>query len=568
MKKNILIIAILLSSIIVAYGQEKGFYLGISGNLGSNAFNYKLDNNTHSGYPLGWGAGIDGRYYWNKHWGISLGFEWFSYNGRNGYKDGELRRYSNSWQKDSHYATEMVNGNPITAPNGTSLKDADYTLLIALKDWQESQHGYVINIPIMVQYQTKWGRKEQVGMYAAAGLKLQIPVLKPTYKVEEGALQVLAYYPDYDLTLGDPYDMNNHGLGIVDEQTYKDRFNGEMKIKGFSVAASGELGMLFSFSRRVDLAVGAYLDYGFINMKLRDAHASGKLIMPTTDEDNNIDPHALDNISQIQEVGDGLQYNGFFQSSTVSKINLFAFGGRATLRIKLDKLSDRSEEEMSDREVMKSIAEDQKKQADQDREFYKGLLQALADTIVDAVKPDPLTAGEWNPDNRYSPNNPDNPNYAYPIWYTPDYLNDPAYKGKTGLGAEDEGPNNPAAVERNQNKIKQIVADMTESIYFDLDKYDLREKSIEVLDRKIAQMKKYPNMTIALVGHTCNLGTNPHNDELSQNRCISARNYMIRKGVRASRIDVVPMGKHHPDYPNNSEANRELNRRVDFMTVE
>jgi len=81
-------------------------------------------------------------------------------------------------------------------------------------------------------------------------------------------------------------------------------------------------------------------------------------------------------------------------------------------------------------------------------------------------------------------------------------------------------------------------------------------------------MKKYPAMTVALVGHTCDLGSNVLNDELSQNRCISARNYMIRKGIRASRIDIVPMGKHHPDYPNNSEANRELNRRVDFMTVE
>ena len=567
MKKNILIIAILLSSLFLAHGQEKGLHLAISGNYGHNTFNYTLENKTHSCYPNGWGAGLAAQYFFNKHWGLSLGFEWFSYNGHNGYnghnayKDRAL--YGNSWERDpKHYATEHMIDNGLTVDHPFE----DYTLRLSINNWVERQHGYVINIPLMAQYQTKWGRRQLVGMYWAAGLKFQIPVLKQTYSVQEGDLQVLAYYPERDLTLGDPYNLANHALGTADEETFKDRFDGSMKIKALSVALSGELGMLFSFSRRVDFGVGFYLDYGLINMKKRDAFANGNLIMPNVDDNREIDPHALDN---AREIGDGLLYNGFFQSAAVNKVNLFAFGGKATLRIKLGKLSDRSEDEMSDREFIKALADSARAQqeelAEQDRAFYKGLLEALADTIAEANKPSP---GEWNPENPYSPNNQNNPNFAYPIWYTPDYLNDPAYKNKAGMGTQDEGPNNPNAVQRNQEKVKQIVADMTESIYFDLDKYDLRNKSIEVLDRKIAQMKKYPGLTVALVGHTCDLGSNPHNDELSHNRCISARNYMIRKGVRASRIDIVPMGKHHPDYPNNNETNRELNRRVDFMTVE
>jgi outer membrane protein OmpA-like peptidoglycan-associated protein len=570
MKKNILIITILLSSLFVSYGQEKGFYLALSGNYGHNTFNYTLDNKAHSRYPNGWGAGLAAQYFFTKNWGLSLGFEWFSYNGR--------ATYSNDWQRNpKHYATEhMIDELGITVRERDEQGDivqrcytnVDYTLRLSIKDWQERQHGYVINIPLMVQYQTKWGRKQMVGMYWAAGLKFQIPVLKQTYSVYEGDLQVLAYYPNHDLLLGEPYNLENHALGTADEETYKERFDGTMKIKGFSVAACGELGLLFSFSRRVDMGIGLYVDYGFLNMKKRDAHPSGNLIMPNVDDNKEIDPHALDEAMIKGQIGDGLLYNGLLQSHAVNKMNLFAFGGKATLRIKLGKLSDRSEEEMSDREFMKALAdsarEQQQRQAEEDRAFYKGLLQALADTIS---KPCP-DAGEWNPDSPYSPNNPNNPNYNYPAWYTPDYLNDPVYKNKAGMSSKDEGPNNPNAIERNQNKVKQIVAEMTESIYFDLDKYDLKDKSIEVLDRKIAQMKKYPSMTIALVGHTCDLGNNPHNDELSYNRCISARNYMIRKGIRASRIDIVPMGKHHPDYPNNNETNRERNRRVDFMTVE
>jgi outer membrane protein OmpA-like peptidoglycan-associated protein len=554
MKKSILIIVTLLSSLFAAYGQEKGIHLAISGNFGCNTFSYKLDKNIHSKYPHGWGAGLAAQYFFTKNWGLSLGLEWFSYNGR--------AVYSNSWERDpKRYATDhMAEGHPMA-----NIFGEDYTLRLGIQKWTERQHGYVLNIPLMAQYQTKWGRKEMIGMYWAAGIKFQIPVLDQTYSIEEGALQVIKYYAQHDLTVGAPFNVPTLGLGITDEYDFGNRYDGTMKLKGFSAAVSGELGMLFNFSRRVDFAIGAYLDYGFVNIKLRDAHKSGNLIMPNVDANKDVDPAALD---EANKIGDGLLYNGFLQSSAVNKVNLLAFGGKATLRIKLDKLGEKGEEQMSDREWIKAQAEDTKKQAENDRNFYKKLLQALADTIVVVNQTDRMATGEWNPENLYSPNNPNNTGYAYPAWYTPDYLNDPAFKDNAGMGNQNEGPNNPAAVKRNQDKVKQVVNDVTESIHFDKSKYDLRDQSIEVLERKIALMKKYPNLTMALIGHTCDLGSNSLNDELSQNRCISARNYMIRKGIKASRIDIVPMGKHHPDYPNNTEANRELNRRVDFIVVE
>jgi outer membrane protein OmpA-like peptidoglycan-associated protein len=558
MKKSILIIVTLLSSLFAVYGQEKGIHLAISGNFGCNTFSYKLDKNIHSKYPHGWGTGLAAQYFFTKNWGLSLGLEWFSYNGR--------AVYSNSWQRDpKRYATDhMIEGHQIASSEGATFGE-DYTLRLSVQKWTERQHGYVLNIPLMAQYQTKWGRKEMIGMYWAAGIKFQIPIMDQTYSIEEGALQVIKYYPNHLLTVGDKYNVPTLGLGTTDEYDFGNRYDGTMKLKGFSAAASGELGMLFNFSRRVDFAVGVYIDYGFVNIKLRDAHKSGNLIMPNVDANKDVDPAALDD---AREIGDGLLYNGFLQSSAVNKVNLLAFGGKATLRIKLDKMGEKGEEQMSDREWMKAQAEDTKKQAESDRNFYKGLLQALADTIVVVNKTDRMATGEWNPENLYSPNNPNNKGYAYPAWYTPDYLNDPDFKDNAGMGSGNEGPNNPAAVKRNQEKVKQVVSDVTESIHFDKSKYDLRDQSIEVLERKIALMKKYPNLTMALIGHTCDLGSNSINDELSQNRCISARNYMIRKGIKASRIDIVPMGKHHPDYPNNTEANRELNRRVDFIVVE
>jgi outer membrane protein OmpA-like peptidoglycan-associated protein len=554
MKKNILIIAILLSSLFVAHGQEKGVHLAISGNYGCNVFNYKLDNKSHSNYPASGGTGLALQYFFTENWGISFGLECFSYNGR--------ATYSNNWQRDSkHYTVEhLLEGRPIMLPNGqTTILNEDYTLRLSVQNWTERQHGYVLNIPLLAQYQTKWGAKEMIGMYWAAGFKFQIPVSEQTFSVEEGALQVIKYYPAYGLAVGTDNNAPTHGAGITDDYDFGSRYNGTMKFKGLSMALCGELGMLFSFSRRVDFGVGAYLDYGFLNVKLRDAHATGNLMMPNTNDNKEIDPHALDD---AQKVGDGLTYNGLLQSAAVNRVNLLAFGAKATLRIKLTKLDEQGEESMTDREWLKQQMEEDRKQceqqAEEDRAFYKGLLQALADSIAKVSK-------SWDPNN---PGSPNNPNYIYPVWYTPDYQSDPAIKNKAGLGSNNEGPNNPTAVERNQNKVKQIVADMTESLYFDLAKFDLRDNSIELLNRKVALMKKYPNMTMMLVGHTCDLGSNILNNELSYNRCLMARNYMALKGIRPSRIDIVPLGKHHPDYPNNSEANRELNRRVDFIIVE
>jgi outer membrane protein OmpA-like peptidoglycan-associated protein len=110
----------------------------------------------------------------------------------------------------------------------------------------------------------------------------------------------------------------------------------------------------------------------------------------------------------------------------------------------------------------------------------------------------------------------------------------------------------------------EIEVELIEPIYFDLDKYVLTAKSIEVLNRKVELMKKYPQAVLTVVGHTCDKGTGSHNDVLSANRAEAARMYLIRKGVSPTRIVPIPMGMREPDYINNSEDNRKLNRRVDF----
>jgi len=63
-------------------------------------------------------------------------------------------------------------------------------------------------------------------------------------------------------------------------------------------------------------------------------------------------------------------------------------------------------------------------------------------------------------------------------------------------------------------------------------------------------------------GHTCDLGTEPHNLTLSQRRAQAVRAHLIALEVPASVLSTIGRGEASPLKPNSSEANRALNRRV------
>lgn len=75
-------------------------------------------------------------------------------------------------------------------------------------------------------------------------------------------------------------------------------------------------------------------------------------------------------------------------------------------------------------------------------------------------------------------------------------------------------------------------------------------------------MKKYPDMRVSIVGHTCNIGSEKTNYKIGLKRAQEVAAYLENKGIAASRIDVSSAGETQPLVPNNSEKNRRINRRV------
>jgi OmpA-OmpF porin, OOP family len=111
-------------------------------------------------------------------------------------------------------------------------------------------------------------------------------------------------------------------------------------------------------------------------------------------------------------------------------------------------------------------------------------------------------------------------------------------------------------------EIGQVVR--LNNVFFDFDKWDLRPESFVELDRVVKLLKENPAIEIEMSAHTDSYGTDEYNFKLSDNRARSCMEYIISKGIAASRITSQGYGESKPVVDNETDENRQLNRRVEF----
>lgn len=110
---------------------------------------------------------------------------------------------------------------------------------------------------------------------------------------------------------------------------------------------------------------------------------------------------------------------------------------------------------------------------------------------------------------------------------------------------------------------------ITQQIQFEFNKAVIKgDISFKILDEIVAVLKANPKISLEVQGHTDNVGNPPYNQKLSQQRADSVRAYLVAHGVEPGRLIAKGYGQSKPLVPNNSEANRALNRRVQFIRSE
>ena len=106
-----------------------------------------------------------------------------------------------------------------------------------------------------------------------------------------------------------------------------------------------------------------------------------------------------------------------------------------------------------------------------------------------------------------------------------------------------------------------------DNVYFDQSSYVLRPASYPQLDKLVKTLEATPKLIIEITGHTDNVGDRRLNQALSENRAKIITNYLIRNGIAENRLHHNGYGDSRPAAPNDSEANKRKNRRVEFVVL-
>jgi outer membrane protein OmpA-like peptidoglycan-associated protein len=110
-------------------------------------------------------------------------------------------------------------------------------------------------------------------------------------------------------------------------------------------------------------------------------------------------------------------------------------------------------------------------------------------------------------------------------------------------------------------------------VYFDFDVFELNEAGKVQADKIYQLMKDYPMVRLRLMGHADSKGPADYNIVLSERRSAVVKNYLISKGIDASRMETIGLGEKNfvainsnPDGSDNPEG-RQLNRRVEYEII-
>ncbi|XCF06908.1 OmpA family protein [Tamlana crocina] len=120
-------------------------------------------------------------------------------------------------------------------------------------------------------------------------------------------------------------------------------------------------------------------------------------------------------------------------------------------------------------------------------------------------------------------------------------------------------------------KVDDEMRIVLENIYFDFNKWNVKEESFISLNKIIKVLKEHPDMKLAINAHTDNKGRDAYNMNLSNKRAASAVKYLIKNGISKSRLQSKGFGESKPliDCKNNcSEEDLQANRRVEFVILE
>ena len=487
MKKNFIKITVIsMLSLLVSKGlfAQHDHEFSLHGGGGLSTLHYKVtvgDQKFGLGAPFGLGYHL----FFSPNWGLGTGVELAFYNAR--FKVNNLNISYNTFDHD---------GDP-------------FEFRSTVNHYKEKQHAMLLQIPLMLQFQTnKIDSKRQ--FFAALGGKAGFPMSINGKDSNKASLFNAGYYED-----GHHDTQASMGFGNF----YGKKGKGDLNFKT-AFFLSAETGFKWMLREKMSLYAGIYVDYGLNNVIKRQSLAS----LPSFVDYNGANPTAF----AVNSIINSQYRQGGAPHAFTEKIRPIAAGIK--LRLAFGKSG--------------KPAQTQAQALPAPRPAPVTDINAEAKLLAEEAAARKAAAEEA-------------------ARRAAEEAARKAAEEATRRSAEEAALKASAEKAALNEAIRQIQIPVDSYV---LNQTDPNESQKQNLDEKIALLKKYPNLTFHIQGHTCDIGSNEENERIGSRRDIKAKAYIVSKGIAESRIlSSASKGETEPLVPNTSEENRKLNRRVQLL---
>jgi outer membrane protein OmpA-like peptidoglycan-associated protein len=117
---------------------------------------------------------------------------------------------------------------------------------------------------------------------------------------------------------------------------------------------------------------------------------------------------------------------------------------------------------------------------------------------------------------------------------------------------------------QTRDTARGLIVNMSD-VLFDTGKFSLRPAAREKLAKVAGLVAGHPGLRLDVEGHTDSIGSDDYNQQLSEHRGESVREYLTGQGMAASSVTSKGFGKTQPVASNDTASGRQQNRRVELV---